>query len=145
MKKVLIFILAMCTGLYVFAQEKTTMELLEANTWCIQSENPNPTYRKFKNNVMYVKWTSSYGDEVYQFEYPFYLSTTKDKEFRKEKVGKSNSGKYLIWYNEKKQLTYVYEITFISTVGLIIESTEVLYGGGEREIYNKYVGYVYWK
>ncbi|MCD7963891.1 MAG: hypothetical protein LUF90_10200 [Rikenellaceae bacterium] len=137
MKKILLGLIALCMLFPAFAQDKTNMQILTANPWKRRSENIQGYYREYKNNRIYI--TQYYQNEKYTYNYPFYLSDTIDLEFDHNKIGKNQNGKYIVFLNEKTDITSCYEITHINQLGMTLKSMKVLYGGGGTEVYNKWV------
>lgn len=112
------------TSYSVYGEKKETIHtILRGGTWKAKVENNNKVIEIGQSftSKKYIEYAIFSKAGKFECEYDYYLSETPDETFKKDKVGKSQNGKYIISkLSSGEGITYVDEIleitpTFLKT------------------------------
>jgi len=130
MKQLLLsFILPFCASLHVQAQHCETT--LQGNVWVAQSGYATSDlvdwYFSFTSGKASFDFRDKKtGESVSQFDYEMYLSDVVPTEFDVSRVGKGQTGRFLVMRQERtinngvKHMTYIAEILSLTEYALTI-------------------------
>ena len=124
MKKVFFSVLFAFGSLASQAQE-FSVEKLKQGVWRLQTNSAiEKTIREFsdstENLTFSVFWEGQWRST--SVDYPYYLSPTIPQTFDFSKVGKGESGKYFVKWNDKMKEFYVLEIVSLSDTYLQLKT-----------------------
>ena len=110
-----------CCGMSVFAQgQKTTQGLLTSTNWEPQDffyEGDCGYIKYTKTQDIYIEKIDNTIDRVYS---NYYLSSSPDTVFDRNKVGKNNNGKYII--RDGGDYVFVSEILELTATKLVLRN-----------------------
>ena len=136
MKKVIFSVLLALGSLASQAQE-FSVEKLRHGVWRLTTDRVSEkTTISFsdstEHNTYSILWEGQW--KSYSVEYPYYFSPTIPQTFDFSKVGKGESGKYLVEWNDKMKEFYVLEIVSLSDTYLQLKTGIIdrgTIGGGD--------------
>lgn len=105
MRRTILLAVTLCVCLLCNAQVEVRKGFLTANTWKVV--RPDLSHRqtwtfKFKgDNTLEQTITSKRSKQTYTLHYKYYLTNILPTRFEPSKIGKSKSGKYLVYANTK--------------------------------------------
>ncbi|WP_455586327.1 hypothetical protein [Bacteroides sp.] len=104
-------------------EKKSAMDILTSKGWKWQStvKGYNEYYEFTKNECIWTICFDQKKEEGTVENRPYYLSETKDTVFNKQKVGKNNEGKYLIFLQKNHEIL-VFEILELNENKLYVKT-----------------------
>ena len=114
-KYILLYIMILCFTKNTQAQIKITSDMLINKEWKIQLPEGSTSYPQgcIYSTTKETTFMISPGNKRYEYSNDYYLSDTPENIFNSTKIGKSQSGKYLVVNNKKKSAnnqSYYYEV-----------------------------------
>lgn len=122
MKRIKLLLVAMLSLAFGWAygdEPRATLDEICFKTWQLNLEGKSYYSQLYFDRENKIS-TFFYDGKSYPVKYPFYLSDEVEKEFDEKKIGKVNSGHYIIVYNTKAGTVHVYEIKNITDTSLQI-------------------------
>ena len=124
MKKV-IFSVLFTFGSLVSLAQSFNVKMLQHGVWRLTTdratEKTTITFSESKEHNTYsILWEGQWKSS--SVEYPYYFSQTVPQTFDFSKVGKGESGKYLVEWNDKMKEFYVLEIVSLSDTYLQLKT-----------------------